>query len=412
MRFFSSPTGRCARAALASAALSLLLVACGGGGDEPYEPGTGSPSGAPTTKGTFTAVVSFGDSLSDVGTYTPATVVPGTDPPVYFGGRFTTNIDGSFPTKTPIWVENIATALSLVITPAEVGWSTQSVKCPAAAQGLGSTCTAYGQGGARVTDANGVRHAAGALTVPLKTQIANHLGAFGSFKATDLVLVQGGNNDAFNVMDPTQPDSFTVAAGTIQARAAAGAITAEQATALLFEARLQAQQRMKVAALELGGYVRDQILAKGARYVVVANMPDLAVTPEGSAYPAAIRDVLSVLSQTFNLWLRESMVNQPVMWVDTAALVQAVVSKPSDYGMVNVSTPACDATKMATVTGGAVTDGFSLFCNASGVAALDGIRSGADIQTWFFADGNHPTVGGHRVISDAVLNQMRAAGWL
>jgi len=53
-----------------SAIAALLLVACGGG--DPSVPGSGSPAGAPTTKGTFSAVVSFGDSLSDVGTYAPA----------------------------------------------------------------------------------------------------------------------------------------------------------------------------------------------------------------------------------------------------------------------------------------------------------------------------------------------------
>ena len=52
-----------------SALVSLLLVACGGG--DPTVPGSGSPSGAPTTKGAFTAVVSFGDSLLDVGAYSP-----------------------------------------------------------------------------------------------------------------------------------------------------------------------------------------------------------------------------------------------------------------------------------------------------------------------------------------------------
>ena len=50
---------------------TLLLASCGGG--DPDVPGSGSPSGAPATKGAFTAVVSFGSSESDVGTYAPAT---------------------------------------------------------------------------------------------------------------------------------------------------------------------------------------------------------------------------------------------------------------------------------------------------------------------------------------------------
>ena len=45
---------------------ALLLAACGGG--DPNVPGSGLPAGAPTTKGKFTAFVSFGDSLSDIGT--------------------------------------------------------------------------------------------------------------------------------------------------------------------------------------------------------------------------------------------------------------------------------------------------------------------------------------------------------
>jgi hypothetical protein len=74
---------------------AVLLAACGGG--DPYVPGTGSPSGAPTTKGTFSAVVSFGDSLSDIGAYTPATAIPGTSPAVYLGGKFSTNFVSVWP---------------------------------------------------------------------------------------------------------------------------------------------------------------------------------------------------------------------------------------------------------------------------------------------------------------------------
>ena len=91
----------------------LLLAACGGG--DPYVPGSGSPAGAPTTKGNFTALISFGTSASDAGSYTPATAIPNIGT---IGGKFTTNS----PTGT-VWVENFATSLGLVITPAEVGFA-------------------------------------------------------------------------------------------------------------------------------------------------------------------------------------------------------------------------------------------------------------------------------------------------
>lgn len=177
--------------AASAAALSALLLAACGGGDDPQLPGTLGTSGAPTTKGTFTAVVSFGDSLSDVGAYAPATSLSGTGAAPYFGGKFTTN--GATGT---VWVENLATSLGLLVTPHEVGFAGSSVKCPAAANpALAGTCTGYSQGGARVTDPNGIGKSGGALTVPVKTQIANHLGRFGNFKAGDLITVFAGNND-------------------------------------------------------------------------------------------------------------------------------------------------------------------------------------------------------------------------
>ena len=111
---------------------TLLLAACGG--SDPDVPGSGSPSGAPTTAGSFTAVVSFGDSLSDVGSYAPATSLAGDGSAPYFGGRFTTNdTTTGAPTATPlgkVWVENLAASLGLVVTPAEVGFGGTSVQVP------------------------------------------------------------------------------------------------------------------------------------------------------------------------------------------------------------------------------------------------------------------------------------------
>jgi len=384
-----------------SAVAALLLVACGGG--DPNVPGTGSPAGAPTTKGTFTAVVSFGDSLSDVGTYAPATSLVGGGAPPYFGGKFTTNS-----ATGTVWVENLASSLGLVVTPAEVGFGASSVKCPAAATpALAGTCTAYGQGGARVTDPNGIGHAGGALTVPMVTQVANHLTRFSSFKDTDLILVYGGNNDVF-----TQFGTFAATAAQVQADAAAGKLTADQANTALFNAQTLAQGEMKKAALELAALVRTQILAKGGKYVAVMYLSDTADTPFGNSLPASARPVLTDLSRIFNLWLRDALTNQPVQLIDTFTLFKEVYSNPSKYGVVNNTVPACDATKISAITSGAVTDGSSLFCNSTPGAPYNGLRTGADVTTWQFADGVHPTTGGHKILSDAFAAQLHAFGWI
>lgn len=373
---------------------ALLLAACGGG--DPDVPGSGSTSGAPTSKGTFTALVSFGDSLSDIGTYAPATSG--------LGGKFTTNGTANGNTGR-IWVENLAATMGVTVTPAEVGFAGTSVKCPVAAQipALAASCTAYGQGGSRVTDPNGINHASGALTVPVVTQIANHLARFGSFKDSDLIVVYAGNNDVF-----TQFSAFAASAGAIQAQAAAGSITAEQANQLLFAAQTAAFEAMKTAALELSGYVRNQILANGGKYVAVVTLSDIADTPLGnSASVAPARGVLTQLSQIFNLWLREGLNGAPVQIIDAYAMFKEANANAAALGFVNISTPACSIAKIAALTGNQVQDGSSLFCNVA-----NGLVDGASPTTWFFADSVHPTTGGHKVISDAFTAQLQAFGWL
>ncbi len=388
---------------------ALLLAACGGG--DPDVPGTGSPAGAPTTKGAFTAVVSFGDSLSDIGSYSPATSLAGNGTPPYFGGKFTTNeTSNGLPDANAlgkVWVENLAASLGIVVTPAEVGFGTSSVKCPAAAvPALAATCTGYGQGGSRVTDPNGIGHSTGALTVPVVTQIANHLGRFGTFKASDLIFVYAGSNDVF-----TQFGTFTTAAATIQAQAAAGQITADQANLQLFAAQQAAEGAMKLAAQQLAADV-TQIVAKGGTYVAVMTLSDIVDTPFGNSLPASVRPVLTDLSQVFNLWLRDSLANQPVQIIDTYALFKTAYQNPAQFGFVNNTVPACDPVKISAITSGAVTDGSSLFCNATPGAPYNGLVTGADVTTWQFADSVHPTTGGHKVISDTFAAQLHSFGWI
>jgi phospholipase/lecithinase/hemolysin len=387
--------------------VSALLVACGGNDDPP---GSGSPEGAPTTKGNFTALVSFGDSLSDLGAYTPATSATGNGAPPFVGGKFTTNTTdlATGNNTAKVWVENVAAELGIIITPAEVGFAGQSVACPAAANpALATTCTGYGQAGSRVTNPAGIGKEGGALTVPVVTQIANHLARFGNFKGSDLIIVFGGSNDVF-----VQFSTFAARAGQIQADAAAGSITADQANNLLLEAQLAAQEELKTTALQLAGLVRNEILAKGGKYVAVYNLPDSSLTPFGSTLPATARPVLSSLADIFNLWLREGLTGQPVQLVDANTAFREVYNNPSKYGIVNNTVPACDADKIKAITGGAVTDGSSLFCNGTPGVPFNGLRTGADVNTWQFADGVHPTVGGHKLISDQALALLRSFGWI
>ncbi|WP_242477844.1 SGNH/GDSL hydrolase family protein [Rubrivivax gelatinosus] len=396
------------RGVLAAAVTAALLAACGGGNPDP---GGDGPSGAPSTVGSFTAVVSFGDSLSDVGTYSPATSLAGNGSSPYLGGKFTTNTDSS--TGDLIWVERVAATLGITITPADMGFAGQSQACPAATinPALAGTCTAYGQGGSRVTDPEGIGHtkdgAPAALTVPVATQIDRHLERFGSFKDSDLVIIWAGNNDAF-----IQLQTFVATATSIQTQVATGAITAERGNKLLYDAQSAAQEGMKEAAFELAGYVKNKILAHGGKYVAIGNLPNSALTPQFQAYPASIQGVLKTITETFNLWLREGLDDLPVQIIDMASIGAAVNAAPASYGFTNITTPACSATKISLITGGQITDGSSLFCNATTGMPYNGLSDGADTSTWFFADGVHPTSGGHAYYADQILTQLRAFGWV
>jgi phospholipase/lecithinase/hemolysin len=245
--------------------------------------------------------------------------------------------------------------------------------------------------------------------VPVKTQIANHLARFTAFKDSDLVFVFAGANDVF-----TQFGIFGATAAQVQADAAAGKLTADQANNLLLQAQLTAQAGMKQAAIELGGYVKNEILAKGGKYVVVMTLPDIVNTPFGQSaqVPASARPTLTALSQTFNLWIREEMTGQPVQLIDNFALFAGFYNNPATYGLTNVTVPACDATKIAAITGGKVTDGSSLFCNSTPGLPWNGLRTGADVNTWLFSDAVHPTTGGHKVFSGELVKQLKAFGWI
>ncbi|MDQ2736862.1 MAG: SGNH/GDSL hydrolase family protein [Pseudomonadota bacterium] len=384
---------------------ALLLSACGGG--DPDVAGSGSPSGAPTSKGSFSSIVVFGDSLSDDGAYSPATSeVPGSGNPPFFGGRFTTNatstaMGGPDPT-TPtgkIWVDLLAASLNIVVTPAQEGFGASSVMCPAAALGLGASCTDYAQGGSRVTDPNGINHAQGALTVPVVTQIANHLARFGSFKSSDLIFVYAGSNDVF-----VQFGTFAATAATIQAQAAAGTITADQANQALFLAQQTAEAGMKQAAQELVADIETQILAKGGQYVAVMELSDISDTPLGNTeIPPSARPVLTALSQTFNLWLHDGLTGQPVQIIGTYALFKDVYTNPATYGFTDVTSMACDPAK---------DNGSSLFCNATPGDPYFGLRAGANINTWLFADDVHPTTGGHKALFTAFTAALKSFGWI
>ncbi len=345
-----------------AAAAAAVLVACGGNSDP-----------------TYSRVVVFGDSLSDVGTHaTPAVKAQG-------GGKYTVNSATS-----KIWVELLAErAGAPAPCAAQTGLESSG---PLAALAAPITdvpnCYGYAQGGARVTNPVGPYNKAllaanipdgylGQITLPLVAQVDRHLAVSNNrFSGTELVTVLAGANDVFMNL------------GTVNGTAAAGGDVAAAAAAAVTE--------MGLAATQLTTLIQNKIVANGALRVVVVMLPDVSLTPFGASLDPNTRALVQNMATTFNNQLVNGLAGVPgVLVVDAYAVSQAVAAAPATYGITNNSVPACDAR----------TQLGSLSCSAQTTVA-------ADVSGYQYADSVHPTPLGYKLIADSVIQRLVSAGWL
>ena len=353
-------------------AAALLVVGCGGGGAGDQSPAV-----------RYGRMVSFGDSLSDVGSYAVSGVA------ALGGGKYTVNSSGS-----QIWVERLAAELGLA-APCAAQTGLNSIQAvvgfPPAPATNHAGCFAYAQGGARVTNPVGPGNVAlfnpadpetygnaiGQLTVPVVQQIANHLAAVGGrFAADDLVTVLAGGNDVFINLAVL---AATIEAGGDPTAAATAAVTA-----------------MGQAGGELAAAIRATVLANGAERVVVVNLPDVSKTPLGLSSDIGTQGLILTMVETFNAQLAAGLSGEAkVLLVDAFTVDQDQAANPAPYGLTNVTTPSCDAAVVAT----------SLLCTSSTLV------SGAS-ETDKFADSVHPTPYGHWLLARLVAKDMVTKGWL
>jgi outer membrane lipase/esterase len=345
------------------------LVGCGGSDDSPPAP----------EKITYTKLVSFGDSFSDMGTYATPGLVGATG-----GGRYTVNGAG-----VKLWVERLATAAK-VPAPCAALTGLNSVG-PLAGFAAPVTskpgCFVYAQGGSRVTNPVGPGNLAtlpgspggalGQLTMPLVTQFNNHLAAAGgSYAGTDLVTVLAGGND------------FLIQSATLQATVAAGGNPTAAGQA--------AVAAMGQAGGELAAYIKTLVVGKGAKRVVVVGFPDASLAPDSLGQSQASRDLIQFMAATFNAQLQAGLQGVPeVLYVDLFTALQNWAANPGAFGISNMKTPACNAALVAT----------SLLCSAA-------TTIGGDTSKYFFADGVHPAPYGHELVGNFIISAVTAKGWL
>lgn len=236
---------------------------------------------------TFSGMVNFGDSLSDVGNIYALTtighminsstpIVPGA--PGYYDGRFSNG---------PIWIDQLAGLLGL--------------PAPTISANGGSDY-AYGD----ATSGTGFTQ----TYIPNIQQQISSWSSNSAGAASQLFTMFGGANDLFDALS-------------------SGGTPAQQAT--------DAQQ----AAMNIATGVQT-LYNDGARHILVANLPDLGLLPDFRGSPQETQ--AAALADTFNSTLATQLTqisgSSPgliLYSLDVHTLFNQLVADPSAYGLTNVT---------------------------------------------------------------------------
>lgn len=378
-------------AALASA---VLLVACGGG------------DSAEGPRASIARVVVAGDSLADVGT---------------FGFKFTVQNSADPVHGFPVFPEVIAQNFGITSQCNFFRFTGTTF-----AQNPTPGCTNFAIGGSRIVNPASQGGAAGPQAIPLQLATAVQV-AGGAWGANDLVLVDGGGNDAADLVA-----AFLGAQSGATGVAAYQAFLAQQIDATTLAATLS---QPNGGALAAGLYmqkladtyynaVKASALDKGATHVVVLDVPDITLTPRfqavlaqvaqangggtaGATAAATLQGAIQQWIGAFNSELRTRVAGDTrVAVVPFFADFTEEVTHPVDFALTNVTTPACAVV-------GVVSFGNPTPCTSAALDAAPptGLSAGW-WQSWTFSDGFHPTPYGHRLLAASTARAIARAGWL
>jgi phospholipase/lecithinase/hemolysin len=279
-------------------------------------------------------------------------------------------------------------------------------------------CFNYAQGGARVQQPvgpgnkllGGSNATLGQLTVPLVTQMSNHLARTGGgFAGNELVTVFAGGNDLFMQMAAVGAAArggatavqLGVVAGWTNGADAVAATLAGGGSSSVTTATEKAVTAMGLAGATLADLVKTQLAGKGAKKILVLNLSNVSKTPYGLAQAPDVKSLIDLLTTTFNSQLEQGLRGTlGVVLVDTYTESTVQALNPVLYGLTNVSTPACDKDPARNFLGGT-----ALACTAANVIA-------GDVSHYLYADDVHPTPFGYQLLAKLVLFEMAKVGWL
>lgn len=381
-----------------AALLAAVLAACGG-----------SDGGDTGTRSQINAVKVFGDSLADSGT---------------FGIKFTVQGNLIFP-------ERVSQTFGLG-TGCNFYTFTGTTFAPNTAVG----CNNFAIGGGVINGAGSGYTASDPRAVGVQMATASTAGVRGNYLPTDLVLIDGGGNDAAALVGAylkASTDggaSYLAVLGTLltQAQMVPIATACAAPTSAACSTALAGAGNTYMSALADSFYniIKTQALDKGAQKVAVLNMPGITNTPRFQFVLAGIQQAAGATARAQSEALFKSWVvsfnsqlatrfagNKSVAIVDFYTAFNDQIATPAQFSLTNVTTPACPVV-------GVGTDGLPAYsfptCTSASLSAQTppaGATGGADWwKTYAFSDSFHPTPYGHQLLAQLISRTLAQAGWI
>jgi phospholipase/lecithinase/hemolysin len=302
---------------------------------------------------TYSAIYAFGDSLSDAGNVSITTAATGSTQPVsppYYKQQYGP-VAANVYSNGPTWVQGLSISLGL------------GTLAPSLAGG-----TDFAFGGARTgaTSLNEGDLQVQALSLP--TQLGTFQTRVPSPSADALYTLSIGANDLLDIL-------------------AASDLTAAQQSA-----------EVNTSVSNEIDFVR-QLIAGGAKNLLVMNVPDLGKTPvvtqglaDGSNTPsAALVAEASQLTSQYDTALSSQLASlaastgAAIQIVDTYALINGAVANPAAYGLTDVTTPVWSGNYTSAASGTLAT-------------ADRGLQ-----DQYLFWDHLHPTETAHVALADTAV---------
>jgi phospholipase/lecithinase/hemolysin len=372
---------------------------------------------AHTYNKTTTSVRVFGDSLADSGT---------------FGYKFTVNNAGIGGAATPIFPELVANQFGL---PSSCNFYSINPLTYTTTTNL--QCKNFAVGGARINNLNSTLAGGNANPASIAYQMdTSRVSTGGRFPANELILVDGGGNDAadlitayINATTPAGIANYTALLSTILPAAMVQSMINLSATTSnpLNGAQQLAGLYMVALANKMANDVNTKLIANGAKRIAIVNIPaitstprfksvlrNIAASPVGITGATAIESLGRAWIQAFNKTLKFRFTHHhKVVVVDLFTELDNQLRNPQQYGLNNpislitgVTDTACPITGLDSL--GLPSYNFTT-CTAAALNTTATINN--TWRTKSFSDGFHPTPYVHRLLANLVTRSLRTKGW-